>query len=138
MALFCISGGVIISKIGVRLSLIMSGPADNPCRIYLIRPDFEYRGNLVGLQDVLQHFPRHPHVISYAGGLYLTSKNGTQWLLLLGVIVSGITDGLMYAVEGPIITGAYVIRLQYMERATILFMPCWFQHILNPIAEAAC
>ncbi|TRM59342.1 major facilitator superfamily domain-containing protein [Schizophyllum amplum] len=40
----------------------------------------------------------------YAGSLYLNSKNGTQWFLMLGSIFSGITDGLMYAVEGPIIT----------------------------------
>lgn len=42
--------------------------------------------------------------ILYAGSLYLNSKNGTQWFLMLGSIVSGCTDGLMYAVEGPIIT----------------------------------
>lgn len=40
----------------------------------------------------------------YAGGLYLNSKNGTQWFLLFGSIVSGMTAGLMYSVEGPIIT----------------------------------
>ncbi|PFH54268.1 hypothetical protein AMATHDRAFT_135592 [Amanita thiersii Skay4041] len=40
----------------------------------------------------------------YAGSLYLNSKNGTQWFLMLGSILSGCTDGLMYAVEGPIIT----------------------------------
>jgi hypothetical protein len=43
--------------------------------------------------------------IRYAGSLYLNSKNGTQWFLLFGSMVSGATDGLMYAVEGPIITG---------------------------------
>ncbi|EIN07001.1 hypothetical protein PUNSTDRAFT_71832 [Punctularia strigosozonata HHB-11173 SS5] len=41
---------------------------------------------------------------SYAGSLYINSKNGTQWFLMLGSILSGMTDGLMYAVEGPIIT----------------------------------
>ncbi|KAJ7940287.1 major facilitator superfamily domain-containing protein [Mycena leptocephala] len=42
--------------------------------------------------------------IIYAGSLYLNSKNGTQWFLMFGSIISGCTDGLMYAVEGPIIT----------------------------------
>uniref|UniRef100_D8PVA7 Major facilitator superfamily (MFS) profile domain-containing protein n=1 Tax=Schizophyllum commune (strain H4-8 / FGSC 9210) TaxID=578458 RepID=D8PVA7_SCHCM len=42
--------------------------------------------------------------VQYAGSLYLNSKNGTQWFLMLGSILSGMTDGLMYAVEGPIIT----------------------------------
>ncbi|KAL1746327.1 hypothetical protein HDZ31DRAFT_81341 [Schizophyllum fasciatum] len=41
---------------------------------------------------------------TYAGSLYLNSKNGTQWFMMLGSIFSGATDGLMYAVEGPIIT----------------------------------
>lgn len=48
--------------------------------------------------------PSHT-VHRYAASLYLNSKNGTQWFLMLGSIVSGCTDGLMYAVEGPIITG---------------------------------
>lgn len=42
--------------------------------------------------------------IIYAGSLYLNSKNGTQWFLMLGSIISGMTDGLMYSVEGAIIT----------------------------------
>ncbi|KAL0946515.1 hypothetical protein HGRIS_012731 [Hohenbuehelia grisea] len=70
MAVLCIIGGIIVSKIGVRASLLISSTGD----------------------------------IIYAGSLYLNSKNGTQWFLILGSIVSGMTDGLMYAVEGPIIT----------------------------------
>jgi hypothetical protein len=31
---------------------------------------------------------------------------GTQWFLMLGSILSGMTDGLMYTVEGPVIVGA--------------------------------
>ncbi|KAJ3970046.1 major facilitator superfamily domain-containing protein [Lentinula raphanica] len=42
--------------------------------------------------------------IIYAGSLYLNSKNGTQWFLMFGSIISGCTDGLMYTVEGPVIT----------------------------------
>ncbi|KIY50808.1 hypothetical protein FISHEDRAFT_38238 [Fistulina hepatica ATCC 64428] len=42
--------------------------------------------------------------VTYAGSLYLNSKNGTQWFLMFGSIWSGMTDGLMYSVEGPIIT----------------------------------
>ncbi|KAF9486910.1 hypothetical protein BDN71DRAFT_1405485, partial [Pleurotus eryngii] len=52
MAFMCIVGGILVGKIGVRMSLL----------------------------------------------------NGTQWFLMFGSILSGITDGLMYAVEGPIIT----------------------------------
>lgn len=70
MAVMCIIGGVVVSKIGVRLALLISSTGD----------------------------------IIYAGSLYLNSKNGTQWFLLFGSIVSGATDGLMYSVEGPIIT----------------------------------
>ncbi|KAH8826907.1 hypothetical protein DL96DRAFT_1696925 [Flagelloscypha sp. PMI_526] len=70
MAFLCIIGGVIVSKLGVRFSLLLSSTGD----------------------------------IIYAGSLYLNSKNGTQWFLMLGSIISGMTDGLMYAVEGPIIT----------------------------------
>ncbi|TFK42489.1 major facilitator superfamily domain-containing protein [Crucibulum laeve] len=70
MAVLCVIGGVIVSKIGVRRSLFIASTGD----------------------------------IIYAGSLYLNSKNGTQWFLMFGSIVSGCTDGLMYAVEGPIIT----------------------------------
>ncbi|KAJ3565006.1 hypothetical protein NP233_g7912 [Leucocoprinus birnbaumii] len=70
MAVLCVIGGVIVSKIGVRLALLISSTGD----------------------------------IIYAGSLYLNSKNGTQWFLLFGSIFSGATDGLMYSVEGPIIT----------------------------------
>ncbi|KAF4562925.1 hypothetical protein EYR40_007362 [Pleurotus pulmonarius] len=70
MAFMCIVGGIIVGKIGVRMSLLISSTGD----------------------------------IVYAGSLYLNSKNGTQWFLMFGSILSGITDGLMYAVEGPIIT----------------------------------
>lgn len=70
MAFMCICGGILVSKIGLRKSLIISTTGD----------------------------------IIYAGSLYLNSKNGTQWFLMLGSIYSGITDGLMYAVEGAIIT----------------------------------
>ncbi|KAF9030690.1 hypothetical protein BDZ89DRAFT_1064472 [Hymenopellis radicata] len=70
MAFFCIVGGIIVSKIGVKTALTISSTGD----------------------------------IIYAGSLYLNSKNGTQWFLMLGSIISGCTDGLMYAVEGPIIT----------------------------------
>ncbi|KAF9454582.1 hypothetical protein P691DRAFT_806747 [Macrolepiota fuliginosa MF-IS2] len=70
MAVLCIIGGVIVSKIGVRLALLIASTGD----------------------------------IIYAGSLYLNSKNGTQWFLLFASIISGMTDGLMYAVEGPIIT----------------------------------
>lgn len=70
MAFFCLIGGVIVGKIGVRAALLISSTGD----------------------------------IIYAGSLYLNSKNGTQWFLMLGSILSGCTDGLMYTVEGPIIT----------------------------------
>ncbi|KIK69720.1 hypothetical protein GYMLUDRAFT_34120 [Collybiopsis luxurians FD-317 M1] len=70
MAFFCLIGGIIVSKIGVRAALLISSTGD----------------------------------IIYAGSLYLNSKNGTQWFLMLGSILSGCTDGLMYTVEGPIIT----------------------------------
>ncbi|KAF9013916.1 major facilitator superfamily domain-containing protein [Cyathus striatus] len=70
MAFLCVTGGVIVGKIGVRLSLLIASTGD----------------------------------IIYAGSLYLNSKNGTQWFLMFGSIISGCTDGLMYAVEGPIIT----------------------------------
>ncbi|KAG7086164.1 hypothetical protein E1B28_002126 [Marasmius oreades] len=43
--------------------------------------------------------------VIYGGSLYLNSKNGTQWFMMLGSIWSGATDGLMYSVEGAIITG---------------------------------
>ncbi|KAF5373820.1 hypothetical protein D9758_000814 [Tetrapyrgos nigripes] len=42
--------------------------------------------------------------IIYSGSLYLNSKNGTEWFLMFGSIISSCTDGLMYTVEGPIIT----------------------------------
>ncbi|KAK7467437.1 hypothetical protein VKT23_004491 [Stygiomarasmius scandens] len=70
MAFFCLIGGIIVSKIGVRWALLISSTGD----------------------------------IIYSGSLYLNSKNGTQWFLMLGSIISGCTDGLMYTVEGPIIT----------------------------------
>ncbi|KAJ7217209.1 major facilitator superfamily domain-containing protein [Mycena pura] len=70
MAVLCITGGIIVSKIGVNASLTIASTGD----------------------------------IIYAGSLYLNSKNGTQWFLMFGSIISGCTDGLMYAVEGPIIT----------------------------------
>ncbi|KAJ7246011.1 hypothetical protein C8J57DRAFT_1347723 [Mycena rebaudengoi] len=70
MAFMCITGGIVVSKIGVNASLLIASTGD----------------------------------IIYAGSLYLNSKNGTQWFLMLGSIYSGVTDGLMYAVEGPIIT----------------------------------
>ncbi|KAJ7137687.1 major facilitator superfamily domain-containing protein [Mycena epipterygia] len=70
MAFMCITGGIIVSKIGVNASLLIASTGD----------------------------------IIYAGSLYLNSKNGTQWFLMFGSIISGCTDGLMYAVEGPIIT----------------------------------
>jgi len=70
MAVFCIIGGIIVGKIGVRTALWISSTGD----------------------------------ILYAGSLYVNSKNGTQWFLMLGSIISGCTDGLMYSVEGPIIT----------------------------------
>ncbi|KAJ7578368.1 major facilitator superfamily domain-containing protein [Mycena floridula] len=70
MAFFCLIGGIIVSKIGVRAALLISSTGD----------------------------------VIYAGSLYLNSKNGTQWFLMFGSIVSGCTDGLMYTVEGPIIT----------------------------------
>ncbi|KAL4264837.1 unc-93 family protein [Pleurotus pulmonarius] len=63
MAFMCIVGGIIVGKIGVRMSLLISSTGD----------------------------------IVYAGSC-------TQWFLMFGSILSGITDGLMYAVEGPIIT----------------------------------
>ncbi|KAL0581104.1 hypothetical protein V5O48_000893 [Marasmius crinis-equi] len=71
MAFFALVGGIIVSKIGPRLALLISSTGD----------------------------------IVYGGSLYLNSKNGTQWFLMLGSIWSGCTDGLMYSVEGPIITG---------------------------------
>ncbi|KAF7295582.1 MFS general substrate transporter [Mycena indigotica] len=86
MAVLCVTGGIIVSKIGVKPSLLISSTGD----------------------------------IIYAGSLYLNSKNGTQWFLMFGAgprfpsilveltltgsIYSGCTDGLMYTVEGPIIT----------------------------------
>ncbi|KAJ7630495.1 major facilitator superfamily domain-containing protein [Roridomyces roridus] len=70
MAVLCVTGGIIVSKIGVNAALLISSTGD----------------------------------IIYAGSLYLNSKNGTQWFLMLGSIISGCTDGLMYSVEGPIIT----------------------------------
>ncbi|KAK0228886.1 hypothetical protein IW262DRAFT_1293575 [Armillaria fumosa] len=39
----------------------------------------------------------------YVGGI-IVSKIGVRWALLVSSIVSGMTDGLMYSVEGPIIT----------------------------------
>ncbi|ESK94197.1 duf895 domain membrane protein [Moniliophthora roreri MCA 2997] len=71
MAFFALIGGIIVSKIGPQLALLISSTGD----------------------------------IIYGGSLYLNSKNGTQWFLMLGSILSGATDGLMYSVEGAIITG---------------------------------
>ncbi|KAK1236418.1 hypothetical protein PQX77_000358 [Marasmius sp. AFHP31] len=71
MAFFALIGGIIVSKIGPNLALLISSTGD----------------------------------LVYGGSLYLNSKNGTQWFLMLGSIWSGVTDGLMYSVEGPIITG---------------------------------
>ncbi|KAF9259715.1 MFS general substrate transporter [Marasmius fiardii PR-910] len=71
MAFFALIGGIIVSKIGPRLALLISSTGD----------------------------------VVYGGSLYLNSKNGTQWFLMLGSIWSGVTDGLMYSVEGAIITG---------------------------------
>ncbi|KAJ6502158.1 major facilitator superfamily domain-containing protein [Mycena sanguinolenta] len=70
MAFMCITGGIIVSKIGVNASLFIASTGD----------------------------------IIYAGSLYVNSAHGTQWFLMFGSIISGMTDGLMYAVEGPIIT----------------------------------
>ncbi|KAJ3993667.1 hypothetical protein F5050DRAFT_1810317 [Lentinula boryana] len=89
MAFFCLIGGIIVGKIGVKAALLISSTGD----------------------------------IIYAGSLYLNSKNGTQWFLMFGPynlqntayglisnflfagsILSGCTDGLMYTVEGPVIT----------------------------------
>ncbi|KAK7034064.1 hypothetical protein VNI00_012495 [Paramarasmius palmivorus] len=70
MAFFALVGGIIVSKIGPQLALLISSTGD----------------------------------IIYGGSLYLNSKNGTQWFLMLGSIISGATDGLMYSVEGAIIT----------------------------------
>ncbi|KAJ3787348.1 major facilitator superfamily domain-containing protein [Lentinula aff. detonsa] len=70
MAFFCLIGGIIVGKIGVKAALLISSTGD----------------------------------IIYAGSLYLNSKNGTQWFLMFGSIISGCTDGLMYTVEGPVIT----------------------------------
>ncbi|KZV65317.1 MFS general substrate transporter [Peniophora sp. CONT] len=70
MAFMCIIGGIVVSKLGVRWSLLISSTGD----------------------------------IIYAGTLYVNSKYGTNWPLMLGSIISGCTDGLMYAIEGPIIT----------------------------------
>ncbi|KAF7322438.1 hypothetical protein HMN09_00021900 [Mycena chlorophos] len=70
MAVLCITGGIIVSKIGVNAALTIASMGD----------------------------------IIYAGSLYLNSKNGTQWFLMFGSIYSGCTDGLMYTVEGPVIT----------------------------------
>jgi MFS family permease len=70
MALMCLTGGIIVSKIGVNAALLISSTGD----------------------------------IIYAGSLYLNSKNGTQWFLMFGSIISGMTDGLMYTIEGPVIT----------------------------------
>ncbi|KAJ7630488.1 hypothetical protein FB45DRAFT_915686 [Roridomyces roridus] len=70
MAFLCVTGGIIVSQIGVNVALLISSTGD----------------------------------IIYAGSLYLNSKNGTQWFLMLGSIISGCTDGLMYSVEGPIVT----------------------------------
>ncbi|EEB96689.1 hypothetical protein MPER_04133 [Moniliophthora perniciosa FA553] len=47
-------------------------------------------------------------------GPQLALLNGTQWFLMLGSILSGATDGLMYSVEGAIITvigGAIILGL---------------------------
>jgi len=70
MAFMCLTGGIIVSKIGVNAALLISSTGD----------------------------------IIYAGSLYLNSKNGTQWFLMFGSIISGMTDGLMYTIEGPVIT----------------------------------
>jgi len=70
----------------------------------------------------------------YAGGLYLNSKNGTQWFLLFGSIVSGMTAGLMYSVEGPIITCEISMLLSIEDLVEYHNA----QHILNPIAGDAC
>ncbi|KAK0497056.1 hypothetical protein EDD18DRAFT_1352909 [Armillaria luteobubalina] len=42
-------------------------------------------------------------VLCIVGGI-IVSKIGVRWALLVSSIISGMTDGLMYSVEGPIIT----------------------------------
>ncbi|KDQ32397.1 hypothetical protein PLEOSDRAFT_154577 [Pleurotus ostreatus PC15] len=71
--------------------------------------------------------------IVYAGNLYLNSKNGTQWFLMFGSILSGITDSLMYAVEGPIITCLYTSAPP--TNCTNQNAP---QHTPSPHGAAAC
>ncbi len=41
----------------------------------------------------------------YAAGLYLNSKNGAQWLIILGAGLCGISAGTFWSVEGSIALG---------------------------------
>ncbi|SJX65446.1 uncharacterized protein SRS1_15716 [Sporisorium reilianum f. sp. reilianum] len=47
----------------------------------------------------------------YAAGLYLNSVNGTQWLIILGAALCGISAGTFWSVEGAIAIG-YPERLK--------------------------
>lgn len=47
----------------------------------------------------------------YAAGLYLNSVNGTQWLIILGAALCGISAGTFWSVEGSIALG-YPERLK--------------------------
>ncbi|EST08703.1 Ion channel regulatory protein, UNC-93 [Kalmanozyma brasiliensis GHG001] len=47
----------------------------------------------------------------YAAGLYLNSVNGTQWLIILGAALCGISAGTFWSVEGAIALG-YPERLK--------------------------
>ncbi|KAJ7286182.1 hypothetical protein C8J57DRAFT_1286982 [Mycena rebaudengoi] len=106
MAFLCVTGGIVVGKIGVNASSIR-----------------------------------------YAGSLYLNSKNGTQWFLMLGTrqrhyldaqaddtlgsIISGMTDGLIPTVgvacsglwvfmrnAGPVIGGAIIFGLNHAIDST--------------------
>ncbi|KAF2167318.1 hypothetical protein M409DRAFT_54484 [Zasmidium cellare ATCC 36951] len=41
----------------------------------------------------------------YSAGLYLNSKNGTEWLVLFGAVTCGLSAGLFWASEGAIALG---------------------------------
>lgn len=67
MAVFCVIGGLIVSAIGVRAALWV--------RDILFLPHYTSSSflQIASTGDII-----------YAGSLYLNSKNGTQWFLMLG------------------------------------------------------
>ncbi|KAJ7074136.1 hypothetical protein C8F01DRAFT_1272495 [Mycena amicta] len=63
MAVLCITGGIIVSKIGVNASLLIASTGD--------------------IMFGVNRLPSKSNLSArYAGSLYLNSKNGTQWFLM--------------------------------------------------------